>query len=83
MSTRDIEWFAGHPDAVHIKKGQRDRWAKELIERARGSDPIDCHFYTGSGDTMVFVFLNGRDSYADVYDCKVRRSGCVRIGRRK
>ena len=57
--------------AVSIADNTINKWVKECIETFDSNDENDCVRYTGSGDTMVFVFkLFDGDKEYDVYVCK-------------
>ena len=57
--------------AVNIDDDTINKLVKECIERFDANDENDWVRYTGSGDTMVFVFkLFEGDKEYDVYVCK-------------
>lgn len=47
-----------------------NKWVKECIEKFDHNDENDWCKFTGSGDTMVFVFKFDEDKEYNVYVCK-------------
>jgi hypothetical protein len=57
-------------DGVHINDDTINKWVKECIDKFDPNDENDWCRFTGSGDTMVFVFKFYTDEEYDVYVCK-------------
>ena len=62
--------YSSFNKAVSIDDNTINKWVKECIEKFDPNDENDWVRYTGSGDTMVFVFKFDGDKEYDVYVCK-------------
>ena len=72
--TKDNVEFPTHyysfSDGVYIDDDTVNKLVKECIEKFDHNDENDWCRFTGSGDTMVFVFKLDEDEEYDVYVCK-------------
>lgn len=57
-------------DGIHIDDDRINKWVRECIENFYTNDKNDWCRFTGSGDTMVFVFKFDEDEEYNVYVCK-------------
>lgn len=62
--------YASFSEGVHIDDDKINKWVKECIEKFDTNDKNDWCRFTGSGDTMIFVFKLDEDKEYDVYVCK-------------
>lgn len=62
--------YSSSKNAVSIDNDRINKWVKECIEKFDINDENDWCRFTGSGDTMVFVFKFDEDKEYCVYVCK-------------
>lgn len=62
--------YSSFDKAVNIDNDTINKWVKECIENFDHNDENDWCRFTGSGDTMVFVFKFDEDEEYYVYVCK-------------